>query len=211
MDGSTVIHLEAFIQSLARTLPGPGQVPFSALPWRPHVHLLVFVHRVQGLEPGLYCLVRDPAAYDNLHNHLAPEATWIRQAWCPLNFPFYLLAEGDVRSTAAGLSCGQAIAADGVYAVAMVAEFEEARKARGASFYKRLHWEAGLIGQLLYLEAEAIGIRSTGIGCFFDDSTHRVAEMKGHTFQDLYHFTLGGPVDDDRLVTRPPYAHLGEA
>ena len=109
-----------------------------------------------------------------------------------------------------GPSCGQAIAADGVYAVAMVAEFEEALKARGASFYKRLHWEAGLIGQLLYLEAEAMGIRSTGIGCFFDDSTHRVAEMKGHTFQDLYHFTLGGPVDDDRLVTRPPYAHLGE-
>ena len=36
----------------------------------------------------------------------------------------------------------------------MVAEFEEALKARGASFYKRLHWEAGLIGQLLYLEAE---------------------------------------------------------
>ncbi len=23
------------------------------------------------------------------------------------------------------------------------------------------------------------------------------------------HFTLGGPVDDERLVTRPPYAHLG--
>ena len=80
---------------------------------------------------------------------MAPEATWIRQAWCPLNFPLYLLAEGDVRSTAADLSCGQAIAADGVYAVAMVAEFEEALKARGASFYKRLHWEA-----------EAIGIRS---------------------------------------------------
>ena len=105
---------------------------------------------MQGLEePALYCLVRDPAAYDNLHNHLAPEATWIRQASCPPNFPFYLLAEGDVRSTVAGPSCGQAIAADGVYAVAMVAEFEEARKARGASFYKRLHWET-----------EAIGIRS---------------------------------------------------
>ena len=100
--------------------------------------------------------------------------------------------------------------ADGVYAVAIVAEFEEALKARGASFYKRLHWKTGPIGQLLYLEAEAMGIRSTGIGCFFDDSTHRVVEMKGYTFQDLYHFTLGGPVDDDRLVTRPPYAHLGE-
>ena len=135
MDGRTGIHLEPSIQPLARTLP-----------WRPHVHLLVFVHRGQGLEPGLYCLVRDPAAYDNLHNHLAPEATWIRQAWCPLNFPFYLL-----------------------------------------------------------LQAPSLG------GGSDRHTLHRVAEMKGHTFQDLYHFTLGGPVDDDRLVTRPPYAHLGDA
>jgi SagB-type dehydrogenase family enzyme len=209
MDGRTGILLEDFVQSLARTLPGPGQVPFSSLPWRPHIHLLVFVHRVQDLDPGLYLLVRDPAAYDNLHAHLAPEAPWSRPASCPPDFPLYLLAEGDVRNTAAGVSCGQAIAADGVYAVAMLAEFEQALETRGASFYKRLHWEAGLVGQLLYLEAEAIGIRSTGIGCFFDDSTHRLAEMKAHTFQDLYHFTLGGPVDDERLVTRPPYAHLG--
>ena len=68
-----------------------------------------------------------------------------------------------------------------------------------------------LLGQLLYLEAEAIGIRSTGIGCFFDDSTHRVAGMQGHTFQDLYHFTLGGPVDDDRLVTPMPILERLEA
>lgn len=210
MDGRTGILVEDFVQSLARTLPGPGQVPFAALPWRPHVHLLVFVHRVQDLDPGLYLFVRDPAAYDSLRAHLAPEAPWTRPASCPADFPLYLLAEGDARGTAASLSCGQAIAADGVYAVAMLSEFEAALQTRGASFYKRLHWEAGLVGQLLYLEAEAIGIRSTGIGCFFDDSTHRVAELEGHSFQDLYHFTLGGPVDDERLVTLPPYARLDD-
>ncbi|MDH3347280.1 MAG: hypothetical protein OEM02_04155 [Desulfobulbaceae bacterium] len=32
-----------------------------------------------------------------------------------------------------------------------------------------LTWECGLIGQLLYLEAEATEIRATGIGCYFDD------------------------------------------
>jgi len=26
-----------------------------------------------------------------------------------------------------------------------------------------------MIGQVLYLEAEAQGVRATGIGCFFDD------------------------------------------
>ena len=29
--------------------------------------------------------------------------------------------------------------------------------------------DAGLVGQVLYLEAEEASIRSTGIGCYFDD------------------------------------------
>ena len=40
------------------------------------------------------------------------------------------------------------------------------------------------------------GIRATGIGCFFDDLTHRVFGLTGDDFQVLYHFTMGGPVDD---------------
>ena len=29
-----------------------------------------------------------------------------------------------------------------------------------------------MIGQVLYLEAEAAGARATGIGCFYDDAVH---------------------------------------
>jgi hypothetical protein len=63
-----------------------------------------------------------------------------------------------------------------------------------------------MIGQLLYFEAEAAGLRSTGIGCFFDDAMHEVLGLEDRTFQDLYHFTLGGPVEDQRLTTLPAYA-----
>ena len=35
--------------------------------------------------------------------------------------------------------------------------------------YPRLFWERGVLGQLLYLEAHAVGIAATGIGCYFDD------------------------------------------
>jgi hypothetical protein len=35
--------------------------------------------------------------------------------------------------------------------------------------YPRLFWETGVLGQVLYLEAHAVGISATGIGCFFDD------------------------------------------
>ena len=72
--------------------------------------------------------------------------------------------------------------------------------------WRRLHWEAGAIGQVLYLEAEALGIRSTGIGCFFDDAAVRVFGMNRGPWRSLYHFTVGGPVEDERLQSEPPYA-----
>jgi hypothetical protein len=56
------------------------------------------------------------------------------------------------------------------------------------------------------LEAEAAGVRATGIGCFFDDPVHQVLGFNDTQFQSLYHFTTGGPVDDPRLTTLQPYA-----
>ena len=97
-----------------------------------------------------------------------------------------------------------------------VSQFGQERflRERGAWWYRRLFWEAGVLGQALYLEAEAIGIRATGIGCYFDDLFHRLlgtgaaATQGAREFQDLYHFTVGGPVEDRRIQTLPPYAHL---
>jgi hypothetical protein len=61
---------------------------------------------------------------------------------------------------------------------------------------------------VLYLEAEACGVRSTGIGCYFDDAFHDLLGLKDDRFQDLYHFTVGAAVEDKRLRTIAPYAHL---
>ena len=68
--------------------------------------------------------------------------------------------------------------------------------------------EAGIIGQVLYLEAEAHGLRGTGIGCYFDDAVHDLLGLKDDSFQSMYHFTVGMPIEDDRLTTLPPYFHL---
>jgi hypothetical protein len=35
-------------------------------------------------------------------------------------------------------------------------------------------------------EAEAAGVRATGIGCFFDDPVHQVFGFRDLTFQSLY-------------------------
>ncbi len=204
MDGQTHIEADAFYRILARTMPGPG-APFGMLPWPPKVDLALFVHRVRGLEPGLYLLARDPARADTMRAAMRPEFNWARPDNCPASLPLYLLARGDLRGIAQRLSCGQDIAADGCFSLGMIAEFEAPLNAHGAWFYPRLFWECGMIGQVLYLEAEAAGVRGTGIGCFFDDGVHDLLGLGDQQFQSLYHFTVGGPVDDPRLTTLPAY------
>ena len=131
---------------------------------------------------------------------------WTTPEGCPKDLPLYLLEDGNAQKIATQVSCWQEIAGDSAFSLGMIAEFDSALDTHGPWFYKRLFWEAGLIGQVLYLEAEAAGIRSTGIGCFFDDPVHRVLGFFPHTtFQSLYHFTAGGPVEDTRLTTLPPY------
>ena len=70
-------------------------------------------------------------------------------------------------------------------------------------------WEAGVLGQVLYLEAEVAGVRGTGIiDWHFDDALHGILGLRDSQLQSLYHFTSGGPVEDARLITLPAYAHL---
>ena len=35
---------------------------------------------------------------------------------------------------------------------------------------------------------------------------HDVLGISGHAFQSLYHFTVGIPIEDNRLTTEPGYA-----
>ena len=205
LDGHTGISRDAFYQILLKAMPGASQVPFTALPWRPRIDLLLFVHRVDGVEPGLYTLVRDPSREQALRAAFDPEFVWTKPPRCPASLPLFLLEAGDARAIARQTSCHQEIAADGVFAAAMLAEFRGPLEQFGPWFYRCLHWESGVVGQLLYLEAEASGIRATGIGCFFDDATHLAFKLAGDRFQVLYHFTMGGSVDDPRLQTSPPY------
>lgn len=211
LDGHTGITRDTFFQMLRKVMPGSRQVPFTTLPWRPCVDLLLFVHRVADLPPGLYVLVRDPARRQALEEAMDRTLLWTRPAGCPPSLPLFFLKEEDARPAAQQTSCDQEIAADGAFAAAMLTEYRASLEAFGPWFYRRLYWETGVIGQVLYLEAEATGIRSTGIGCFFDDLTHQVFGLDGDRFQVLYHFTMGGPVDDPRLQTHPAYQHLARA
>ena len=213
-DGKTSITSATFFQMLGRVMPAvelpqlDRPMPWDVLPWKPTIHLLLFVHRVDGLTPGLYLLVRDREKLPLLQQSMNEELVWTAVPGCPETLPFYWLLEGDAKKAAAQVSCHQDIAGDSAFSLGMIAEFEGRLREGGAWWYPRLFWEAGLLGQVLYLEAEAAGVRGTGIGCFFDDPVHEIVGIKGRSFQSLYHFTIGGPVEDGRLMTLSAYHHL---
>jgi hypothetical protein len=205
MDGETRISSEMFYRMMDRTLAVQDRVPFNTLPWKSQLHLVLMVHRVDDVPPGLYLLVRDPAQTEILKQALTQADPWRKPPGCPALLPLYCLIQRDTRNAARAIACHQDIASDGCFSLAMLAEFAGPLQHYGPWMYPRLYWEAGMIGQLLYLEAEAAGIRSTGIGCYFDDPMHAVLGLNSQTFQDLYHFTVGGPVEDTRLATLPVY------
>jgi nitroreductase len=216
---------ETFFQMLDSLLPRPNTrplntlppnalpsntLPWDSLPFAPHVHVLLFVHRVTGLEPGLYVLPRSEEGETYLRDQLHHEFDWnppkLDGAAKPEHLPLYLLMSGDVRKAARGFSCHQAIAADSCFSLALIAEFAPLITDEPWR-YRPLFWEAGLIGQTLYLEAEAAGFNGTGIGCFFDDAVHESIGLKDNKLQVLYHFTVGQALVDSRISTLPPYAH----
>jgi nitroreductase len=200
-DGKTDMPREDLFRVLAATLRGPA----LAVPGPPRVHLGIFVHRVRGLEPGLYAFARRREELPLLKAAMQRPFAWTRAEGCPDELDLFLLARGDARSVARAVSCHQEIAADGCASLGMITEFDPGIEREGAWAYRRLFWESGAVGQVLYLEAEAVGLRATGIGCFFDEPVHEVFGIGSERYRSLYHFTFGGPVDDPRLQTWPAY------
>jgi SagB-type dehydrogenase family enzyme len=199
------MRADAFFHILDRLLPR-NVAPWDIWSFSPRVHPVFFVHRVEGLAPGLYILLRRPGVEQQFRAATHQDFVWRKPDIAPAHFDFYQLIATDCVKLARTLNCHQAIAADGCFALGMISEFESLVRAEPWR-YKQLHWEAGLLGHVLYLEAEALGLRGTGIGCYFDDSMHEILGLKDAAFASLYHFTLGHPLVDSRIMTLPPYGH----
>jgi SagB-type dehydrogenase family enzyme len=138
------------------------------------IQLYLYVHRVQGLEPGVY------------------------RHW-PERGELELVRAGDQRVAAAGLSLGQDLAGNACVAFSMIADFDRAVQAHGDRGYRYVHFEAGGIGQRLYFAAESLGLGATGIGAFYDDEVNRYLNPEPGQRQVVYHFAIGYPVPDPRV------------
>ena len=211
-DPKCTLDKAAFYRLLDATLPRE-RAPFSGQEASPAIALLLFVLRVDGLPPGLYLLPRTPTAAADLPALLgAGDDRFASRCAvadvdpdCPAHLNLTLLGAlglQEMQRLARSLSCHQDIASTSAFSLGMLADFASVTDAYA---YRTLLREAGLIGQALYLEAEAAGVRGTGIGCFFDDPVQQTFGLAGERWQSVYHFTVGTPITDNRIETGPPY------
>ena len=137
-----------------------------------YIELYVYVHLVEDLNRGVYRY--HSGTLEAIH-------------------------QGDQRVRAAGLSLGQELAGTSCITISMIADFAESFAAMGERAYRQVHFEAGTIGQRLYLAAEATGLNCTGIGAFFDDEVNHYLDLDSPARQVVYHFAIGHKVTDSRL------------
>jgi SagB-type dehydrogenase family enzyme len=206
-DGVSTLAADRWFAMLDALLPRCNVPPLDSWPWPPRIHPVLFTHRIAGIASGLYLLVRDPNALPELQEALQSDWEWVPAESAPAHLPLYRLTGGDAREAARTIACHQDIAADSCFAVGFLGCFADSLQETPWA-YRELFWETGLLGQILYLEAEAAGMRATGIGCFFDDALHRLLGIDSLSWQVLYQFTVGGAIEDQRLQTLPPYIHL---
>jgi SagB-type dehydrogenase family enzyme len=200
-DGESVMPQALFKKMLGSLLAG-GSPVWKLWPHTPRVHPVLLVHRVEGVAPGVYVLPRADSAVETLRAAMRDSFSWQRADDA---LPLYQLIAARAGKTARTLSCHQDIAAQCAVTFMMVAEFAAPIAADPAA-YRHLHWEAGMLGHIVTLEAEAAGWRGTGIGCFFDDADHEVLGLKDEQFQVIYHYAVGIALDDTRISTLPAYA-----
>jgi SagB-type dehydrogenase family enzyme len=203
-DSNGSVTRAQFLSMLDKTIPRNTCCPFDAGLMHPSTHLILFVHNVEDISPGLYFFFRNDNDINAIKQISKPDFMWEQ---VEENFPLFFLKAGNFRQDAMMVSCHQEIAGFSAFSLGMISKFRDVVK-KEPFRYRHLFWETGMIGQVLYLEAEAHCVRGTGIGCFFDDGVHDIMGFKDNQYQSLYHFTIGVPVEDPRLTTYPPYFHL---
>jgi len=190
---------EKFVIMLSRIVPHLNSIPFDCLPWSVSIHIGLIVWGVQDFEPGLYILIRDQTS-DTITKDLGNK--WESVADLPFGLNLYFLQSVDretLRQYARDSTCGQDVAKNGCFTLAMFGELDQLLESQGPHAYRRLMWECGMIGQVLYVEAEAQGFRSTGLGCYLDDAFRDLFGIQAKNYHSFYYFTMGFPIEDPRL------------
>lgn len=204
-DNNRRLTREEFTGLLRPLLPG-----FSRMQLEPvGVHLLLFVHNVEELEPGLYLMPRSTSGDARLRS-VCTRWPDLQEVYPAPDMRLLKLKTANTRKAAAQLCCNQMIAASSAVTLMMLAEFDGPLQQHGVSAYPQIYREAGMLGQNLYLSATAQGLNGTGIGCFFDEGVHQLLGLEDQALQVVYGFALGEGLRDERVSGMSGYHHLRE-
>jgi SagB-type dehydrogenase family enzyme len=141
----------------------------AALARAPGVEVQLAVHRVAGLDAGLYRY--EPAAHR-----------------------LVLLRSGDLSEAMIDASLGQRMAGEAAVGFLMVGRIAAALARGGERSYRDLLVEAGAIGQRVYLAAEAAGLAARNLAAFRDDELNGLLGLDGRS-EAVLHLTMFGPGD----------------
>lgn len=171
---------QAIVQrrSASRFLPSPiaaadlafaleATVGHAALERAAEVEIRLFVHRVNGLAPGLYA---------------------VRASGRELS----VLREETLTDALVDACLGQEMAGSAAVGFAMVADLARATRSGSERAYRDLLIEAGALGQRVYLAAEVLGLAARNLAAFLDDELNSLLGVDGRD-QAVVHLTMLGP------------------
>lgn len=100
-DRKVALPQRHFLEMLDKTIPRSHCAPFDLELGQTSVHLLIFVHRISGLDPGLYFLVRDERDLGALKRKSRPDFLWEQVDGTSGPLRLYLLRKGDFQNEGA--------------------------------------------------------------------------------------------------------------
>jgi len=131
------------------------------------VDLYLAVHRVEGLDPGLYRYERPAHALG-------------------------ILRGGDLREALVEACLGQRKAGSAAVGFMMVARLRPSGSALGDRRYRDRLLEAGAVGERIYLAAEALGFGARNLAAFRDDPLNELVGLDPRR-EGVIHLTMAGP------------------
>lgn len=142
-----------------RTVPSSGALyPLELYP---------IVHRVEGLEPGIY--------HHAIQDH-----------------QLELVQSGDFRQPLIQAGLNQEFLGEANVCFVVSGIFQRTRWKYHERTYRYVLMEAGHLGQNLYLAATALGLGVCGIGAFLDTPLNQLLDLDGEQEAALYLVTVGG-------------------
>jgi SagB-type dehydrogenase family enzyme len=132
------------------------------------IELYVLVHRVEGLEAGVYHYAYEPHALE-------------------------LVRDGDVRQAVVDQGLGQTFLGEAGAVLVLTQILQRMRPKYQDRSYRYGLLEAGHVGENAYLAATSMGLGACGVGAFLDDDLNRLLGVDGVEEAAVYLLAIGHP------------------